>query len=143
MMLIKITRESIKFIGSRSIQESFINLSLYYHIPHSITTAVITFMVGHLFQNYDTIYVRFFDSYTCDLSCFVGFFPKYVTIFFSNAPMRTTRAHMQRPTQAKQFTTTTLSLQATTHYKARKYFTDRSLESFIQRDHRIQVLIVN
>ena len=85
MMLIKITRESIKFIGSRSSQESFTNLSLYYHIPHSITTAVITFMVGHLFQNYDTIYVRFFDSYTCDLSCFVGFFPKYVTIFFSDA----------------------------------------------------------
>ena len=31
-------------------------------------------MVGHLFQNYDTIYVRFFATYTCDLSCFVGFF---------------------------------------------------------------------
>ena len=74
MMLIKITRESVKFIGSRSVQESFINMSLYYHIPHSITTAVITFMVGHLFQNYDTIYVRFFATYTCDLSCFVGFF---------------------------------------------------------------------
>ena len=53
------------------------------------------------------------------------------------------RAQVKRPTQAKQFTTTTLSSQATTHYKARKYFTDRSLESFIQRDHRIQVLIVN
>ena len=39
--------------------------------------------------------------------------------------------------------TTTLSSQATTRYNARKYFTDRSLESFIQRDHRIQVLIVN
>ena len=56
-------------------------------------------MVGHLFQNYDTIYVRFFPTYTCNhsyytiyvrffvtytcvLSCFVGFFiPKYVTIF--------------------------------------------------------------
>ena len=42
------------------------------------------FMVGHLFQNYDTIYVRFFATYTCDFSCFVVFFPKYVTIFFSN-----------------------------------------------------------
>ena len=30
-------------------------------------------MVGHLFQNYDTIYVRFFATYTCVLSCFVGF----------------------------------------------------------------------
>ena len=36
-----------------------------------------------------------------------------------------------------------LSSQATTHYNARKYFTDRSLESFIQRDYRIQVLVVN
>ena len=23
-------------------------------------------MVGHLFQNYDTIYVRFFPTYTCN-----------------------------------------------------------------------------
>ena len=30
-------------------------------------------MVGHLFQNYDTIYVRFFATYTCILSCCVGF----------------------------------------------------------------------
>ena len=30
-------------------------------------------MVGHLFQNYATIYVRFFVTYTCVLSCFVGF----------------------------------------------------------------------
>ena len=61
-------------------------MSLYYHIPRSITTAVITFMVCHLFQNYDTIYVRFFATHTCDLSCFVAFFPKYVTtVFFSNA----------------------------------------------------------
>ena len=43
-------------------------------------------MVGHLFQNYDTIYVQFFATHTCDLCCFVGFFfPNYVTIFFSNA----------------------------------------------------------
>ena len=38
-------------------------------------------MVGHLFQNYDTIYVRFFATYSCDLSCFVVFFHKYVTIY--------------------------------------------------------------
>ena len=42
------------------------------------------FMIGHWFQNYDTICVRFFATYNCDFSCFVGFFPKYVTIFFSN-----------------------------------------------------------
>ena len=30
-------------------------------------------MVGHLFQNYATIYVRFFVTYTCVLSYFVGF----------------------------------------------------------------------
>ena len=28
------------------------------------------FMVGHLFQNYDTIYVRFFPTYTCNHSCY-------------------------------------------------------------------------
>ena len=56
-------------------------------------------MVGHLFQNYDTTYVRFFPTYTCNHSCYtiyVRFFchvylrsfllcgvfiPKYMTIF--------------------------------------------------------------
>ena len=41
-------------------------------------------MVGHLFQNYDTIYVRFFTTYTCFLliSCFVGFlFPSCIWPF--------------------------------------------------------------
>ena len=56
-------------------------------------------MVGHLFQNYDTTYVRFFATYTCNNSCYtiyVRFFchvylrsfllcgvfiPKYMTIF--------------------------------------------------------------
>ena len=28
----------------------------------------VTYMVGHLFQNYDTIYVRFFPTYTCNHS---------------------------------------------------------------------------
>ena len=41
------------------------------------------------------------------------------------------------------FTARTLGLQVVTHYKARKYFTDGSLESFIPLDHRMQVLIVN
>ena len=27
-------------------------------------------MVGHLLQNYDTIYVRFFPTYTCNHSCY-------------------------------------------------------------------------
>ena len=30
-------------------------------------------LVGHLFQSYDTIYVRFFATYTCVLYCFVRF----------------------------------------------------------------------
>ena len=51
-------------------------------------------MVGYLFQNYDTIYVRFLATYTCDLSIFVGFLPKYVTIFFSNAHIY---AHKKSP----------------------------------------------
>ena len=37
-------------------------------------------MVGHLFQNYDTIYVRFFPTYTCNHYCYtiyVRFFPTY------------------------------------------------------------------
>ena len=37
-------------------------------------------MVGHLFQNYDTIYMRFFPTYTCNHSCYtiyVRFFATY------------------------------------------------------------------
>ena len=40
------------------------------------------FMVGHWFQNYDTICVRFFATYTCDFSCFVGFFSQVCDHFF-------------------------------------------------------------
>ena len=32
-----------------------------------VKDAVSFYMVGHLFQNYDTIYVRFFVTYTCVL----------------------------------------------------------------------------
>ena len=59
-------------------------------------------MVGHLFQNYDTIYVRFFPTYTCNhsrytiyvrflstytcvLSCFVGFYSQVYDHFLTNA----------------------------------------------------------
>ena len=52
-------------------------------------------MVGHLFQNYDTTYVRFFPTYTCNHSesfllhdiraffchVYLRFIPKYMTIF--------------------------------------------------------------
>ena len=49
-------------------------------------------MVGHLFQNYDTIYGRFFPTYTCNHSCYtiymrffchvyLRFIPKYMTVF--------------------------------------------------------------
>ena len=40
-------------------------------------------MVGHLFQNYDTIYVRFFPTYTCNHSCYtiyVRFFATYTWV---------------------------------------------------------------
>ena len=40
-------------------------------------------MVGHLFQNYDTIYVRFFPTYTCNHSCYtiyVRFFATYTCV---------------------------------------------------------------
>ena len=40
-------------------------------------------MVGHLFQNYDTRYVRFFPTYTCNHSCntiYVRFFVTYTCI---------------------------------------------------------------
>ena len=41
-------------------------------------------MVGHLFQNYDTIYVRFFPTYTCNHSCYtiyVLFLPRILAFF--------------------------------------------------------------
>ena len=40
-------------------------------------------MVGHLFQNYDTIYLRFFPTYTCNHSCYtiyVRFFATYTCV---------------------------------------------------------------
>ena len=40
-------------------------------------------MVGHLFQNYDTIYVPFFPTYTCHHSChtiYVRFFVTYTCV---------------------------------------------------------------
>ena len=40
-------------------------------------------MVGDLFQNYDTIYVRFFSTYTCNHSCYtiyVRFFVAYTCV---------------------------------------------------------------
>ena len=72
-------------------------------------------MVGHLFQNYDTIYVRFFPTYTCNhsyytiyvrffatytcvLSCFVGFlFASIIMIIFLQTLiyMRTKKVHIQ------------------------------------------------
>ena len=41
-------------------------------------------MVGHLFQNYDTIYARFFLTYSCNHSCnmiYVRFFVTYTCVF--------------------------------------------------------------
>ena len=42
-------------------------------------------MVGQLFQNYDTIYVQFFPTFTCNHSCYtiyVRFFATYILAFF-------------------------------------------------------------
>ena len=39
---------------------------------------IIISMIGHLFQNYDTIYVRFSPTYTCNHSCYTI----YVLFFF-------------------------------------------------------------
>ena len=69
-------------------------------------------MVGHLFQNYDTIYVRFFPTYTCNLSrytIYVRFFchvylrsfllcgvfiPKDMTIFLQTRIYAHKKAHI-------------------------------------------------
>ena len=51
-------------------------------IKTSISTSV-KCMVVHLFQNYDTIYVRFFPTYTCNHSCYtiyVRFFATYTCV---------------------------------------------------------------
>ena len=34
------------------------------------TKLPLSLMVSHLFQNYDTMYVRFFPTYTCNHSCY-------------------------------------------------------------------------
>ena len=76
-------------------------------------------MVGHLFQNYATRYVRFFPTYTCNHSCYtiyVRFFchvylrsfllcgvfiPKYMTIFLqTRIYMRTKKPIYMRYKQA-------------------------------------------
>ena len=45
--------------------------------------SMVLIMVGHLFQNYDTRYVRFFPTYTCNHSCYtiyVRFFVTYTCV---------------------------------------------------------------
>ena len=72
----------------------------------------ISFMVGHLFQNYDTIYVRFFSTYTCNhswymiyvrffgtytcvLPCFVGFlFPSTWPFSYKRAYICAQKSHI-------------------------------------------------
>ena len=63
-------------------------------------------MVGHLFQNYHTIYVGFFPTYTCNHSCYkinvcffchvyLRFIPKYMTIFLqTRIYMRTKKPYI-------------------------------------------------
>ena len=71
--------EFVKVCGIRfSIWECFIG---FYICRYPITTILTClffvgariswkYIVGHLFQNYDTIYVRFFPTYTCNHSCY-------------------------------------------------------------------------
>ena len=52
-------------------------IPFFYHLKWRLT------MVGHLFQNYDTIYERFFPTYTCNHSCYticVRFFATYTRV---------------------------------------------------------------
>ena len=61
-------------------------------------------MVGHLFQNYDTIYVRFFPKYTCNHSCYtiyvrflsriLAFYSQVYDHFLTNAHIY---AHRKNP----------------------------------------------
>ena len=68
-------------------------MSLRSHVISSIYSSskltakleVISSMVGHLVQNYDTIYVRFFPTYTCYHFCYtiyVHFFVTYTCVLF-------------------------------------------------------------
>ena len=61
-------------------------------------------MVGHLFQNYDTIFVRFFPTYTCNHSCkkthvyrvarILAFFPALWGFYFQVYDHFLTNAHI-------------------------------------------------
>ena len=54
-------------------------------------------MVGHLFQNYDTIYVRFFPTYTCNHSCYtiyVRFLSRILTFYSQVYDHFLTNAHI-------------------------------------------------
>ena len=63
-------------------------------------------MVGHLFQNYDTIYVRFFPTYTCNHFCYtiyvrflsriLAFYSQVYDHFLTNAHIYAhKKAHMR------------------------------------------------
>ena len=54
-------------------------------------------MVRHLFQNYDTIYVRFFATYACNLFFSVGFFPQVLVHFLLMRPLlRSTQTYARQ-----------------------------------------------
>ena len=55
----------------------------YFEIAVEFKSPAMLLMVGHLFQNYDTIYVRFFLTYSCNHSCYtiyVRFFATYTCV---------------------------------------------------------------
>ena len=56
-------------------------IAILYKMYQGTTASIL--MVGHLFQNYDTIYVRYFATYTCNHSCYtiyVRFFATYTCV---------------------------------------------------------------
>ena len=66
-------------------------IAIYYKMYQGTTASIL--MVGHLFQNYDTIYVRYFATYTF-LLCGV-FNSKHMTIFLQTSIyMRTKKVHI-------------------------------------------------
>ena len=79
-------------------------------------------MVGHLFQNCDTIDVRFFATYTCDLSCFVGFSPSMWPFSSQTRTyMRTTRAHIYAIKASMYGVTESRRIRATELYRQQKH----------------------
>ena len=86
------------------LHNNFINYYYYYYTNFSFSYLLTFIMVGHLFQNYDTIFVRFFPTYTCNHSCkkphvhrvarLLAFFPALWGFYFQVYDHFLTNAHI-------------------------------------------------